>query len=111
MLIRYPDFTRGKDLNETPEVGYACAASRGAASAEDPASCVRGAISRVLRSAGHTVIENDIADYGRGQDSAPDFLHFKPAQAGVAGTLISNPSIVPADGALLLKRRDQCRRF
>ena len=83
MLIRHPDSARGNDLYETPEV-----ATLALLRAEplpptilEPA-CGRGAISKVLRSAGHTVIENDIVDYGQGQDSVQDFLNFKPAQAG-----------------------------
>ena len=66
MLIRHPDSARGNDLYETPEV-----ATLALLRVEplprtilEPA-CGRGAISKVLRSAGHRVIENDIVDYGR----------------------------------------------
>ena len=54
-------------------------------------ACGRGAISKVLRSAGHTVIENDIVDYGQGQDSVKDFLDLKPAWADEIDAVVTNP--------------------
>ena len=63
------------DLYETPEVATLSllAVEPLPPTILEPA-CGRGAISRVLRRAGHTVIENDIVDYGQGQDSVQDFL-------------------------------------
>ena len=83
MLIRHPDSARGNDLYETPEVATLAllAVEPLPPTILEPA-CGRGAISKVLRSAGHTVIENDIVDYGQGQDSVQDFLDLKPAGAG-----------------------------
>ena len=43
------------------------------------------------RSAGHTVIENDIVDYGQGQDSVQDFLDLKPAWADEIDAVVTNP--------------------
>jgi excisionase family DNA binding protein len=90
--IRHPDSTRDNDRCETPEV-----ATLSLLAVEplpprilDPA-CGRGGISQVLRSAGHTVIENDIVDYGQGQDSVQDFLNLKPAQAGEIDAVVTNP--------------------
>ena len=54
-------------------------------------ACGRGAISKVLRSAGHTVIENDIVDYGQGQDSVKDFLDLEPAWADEIDAVVTNP--------------------
>src|ERR1700682_2591439 len=92
MLIRHSDSARGNDLYETPEV-----ATLSLLVVEplppiilEPA-CGRGAISKVLRSAGHTVIENDIVDYGLGQNSVQDFLNFKPAPAAEIDAVVTNP--------------------
>ena len=92
MLIRHADSARGNDIYETPEV-----ATLALLSAEllpptilEPA-CGRGAISKVPRSAGHTVIENDIVDYGLGRDSVQDFLNLKPAWAGGIDAVVTNP--------------------
>ena len=92
MLIRHPDFERGHDLYETPE-----AATLALLAVEplpptilEPA-CGRGAISKVLRGAGHTVLENDIVDYGQGQRSVQDFLTFTPAQADKIDAVVTNP--------------------
>ena len=92
MLIRHPDSVRGYDLYETPEVATL------ALLAVEPLplrilepACGRGAISKVLRSAGHTVFENDIVDYGQGQDSVQDFLNFKPAWANEIDAVVTNP--------------------
>ena len=81
MLIRHPNSARGNDLYETPEVATLALlrAESLPRTILEPA-CGRGAISKVLRSAGHTVLENDIDDYGLGQDSVQDFLNFKPAE-------------------------------
>jgi hypothetical protein len=92
MLIRHPNSARGNDLYETPD-----AATLALLDVEplpptilEPA-CGRGAISKVLRRAGHTVIENDIVDYGLGQDSVQDFLHFKPGPAAEIDAVVTNP--------------------
>ena len=37
------------------------------------------------------VVENDIVDYGLGQDSVQDFLNFKAAQAGEIDAVVTNP--------------------
>ena len=78
MLIRHPDSVRGNDLYETPAVATLSllAVEPLPPTVLEPA-CGRGAISKVLRTAGHTVIENDIVDYGHGQDCVQDFLDFK----------------------------------
>jgi hypothetical protein len=92
MLIRHPNFVRGHDLYETPEVAtlaLLCAEPLPPTILEP--ACGRGAISKVLRSAGHTVIENDIVDYGLGQDSVQDFLNFKSAGAGEIDAVVTNP--------------------
>jgi hypothetical protein len=83
MLIRHPDSARGNDLYETLEVATLSllAVEPLPPTILEPA-CGRGAIGKVLRSAGHTVIENDIVDYRQGQDSVQDFLNFELAQAG-----------------------------
>jgi hypothetical protein len=92
MLIRHPDSARGNDLYETPE-----AATLALLAVEplpptilEPA-CGRGAISKVLRRAGHTVLENDIVDYGLGQASVQDFLNFRPAPAAKIDAVVTNP--------------------
>jgi hypothetical protein len=92
MLIRHPNFARGNDLYETPGVATL------ALLAVEPLpprilepACGRGAISKVLRSAGHTVFENDIVDYGQGQDSVQDFLNFKPAWVNEIDAVVTNP--------------------
>lgn len=92
MLIRHPVSARANDLYETPEV-----ATLSLLAVEplpprilEPA-CGRGAITRVLRGAGHIVIENDIVDYGQGQDSVHDFLDLKPAKVGEIDAVVTNP--------------------
>jgi len=91
MLIRHPDSARGSDLYETPE-----GATLALLSAEplpptiQKPACGRGANSKVLRSAGHSVVENDI-DCGLVQDSVQDFLNFKPARAGEIDAIVTNP--------------------
>jgi hypothetical protein len=92
MLIRHPDSARGNDLYETPEVATLAllAVELLPPTILEPASG-RGAITKVLRRAGRTVIENDIVDYGRGQDSVQDFLHLKPAWADGIDAIVTNP--------------------
>jgi hypothetical protein len=92
MLIRHPDSGRGNDLYETAE-----AATLALLAVEplpptilEPA-CGRGAISKVLRRAGHTVLENDIVDYGLGQDGVQDFLNFKPGPTAEIDAVVTNP--------------------
>jgi|tagenome__1003787_1003787.scaffolds.fasta_scaffold19926686_1 hypothetical protein len=92
MLIRHPDAARGNDLYETPEVAtLALLAAEPLPSTILEPACGRGAISKVLRGAGHTVIENDIVDYGQGQDSVQDFLHVKPDWASEIEAIVTNP--------------------
>ena len=92
MLIRHPDSVRGNDLYETPEVATL------ALLAVEPLPPMilepaydSGAISKVLRRAGQKVLENDIVDYGLGQDSVQDFLDFKPAPATEIDAIVTNP--------------------
>jgi hypothetical protein len=90
MLIRHPHSARGSDLYETPEMAtLALLAVEPLPQRILEPACGRGAITRVLRSAGHTVLENDIVDYGQGQDSVRDFLKFKPA--GEIDAVVTNP--------------------
>ena len=92
MLIRHPDSARGNDLYETPEVATLSLLAHEPLPPTilEPA-CGRGAISKVLRRAGHTVLENDIVDYGQGQDSVQDFLNFEPVQTGRIDAVVTNP--------------------
>ena len=92
MLIRHPNSARGNDLYETPEEATL------ALLAVEPLpprilepACGPGAISKVLRSAGHTVIENDIVDYGQGQHSVQDFLNFTPTLIDEIDGIVTNP--------------------
>jgi hypothetical protein len=92
MLIRHADSARGNDLYETPE-----AATLALLAVEplpptilEPA-CGRGAISKVLRGAGHTVLDNDIFDYSQGQCGVQDFLTFAPAQVDKIDAVVTNP--------------------
>jgi hypothetical protein len=93
MLIRHDEASRGHDLYETPEV-----ATRALLRAEalprtiwEPA-CGRGAITRVLRDAGHRVIATDLIDYhSRDQDHAGrDFLLEREPPHGVE-MIVTNP--------------------
>jgi hypothetical protein len=92
MLIRHPDSARGNDLYESPEVATLSllAVEPLPPTILEPA-CGRGAISKVLRRAGHTVIENDVVDYRRGQNSVQDFLDLKPAWADEIDAVVTNP--------------------
>ena len=38
-----------------------------------------------------SVFENDIIDYGRGQDSVQDFLDFSPARPPEIDAIVTNP--------------------
>ncbi len=97
MLIRHPDSARGNDLYETPEVATLAlmAAEPLPPTILEPA-CGRGAISKVLRRAGHMVLENDLYlfDYhspGPGLCRSQDFLNFKPAWADKIDAIVTNP--------------------
>ena len=92
MLIRHPDSARGNDLYETPEAATfsLLAVEQLPLTILEPA-CGRGAISKVLRRAGHRVLENDIVDYGLGQDSVQDFLNFKPVPVAQFDAIVTNP--------------------
>ena len=89
MLIRHANSVRGNDLYETPAVATLSllAVEPLPPTVLEPA-CGRGAISKVLRTAGHTVIENDIVDYGHGQDCVQDFLDLR--SAGIEA-IVTNP--------------------
>jgi hypothetical protein len=92
MLIRHPDSERGYDLYETPEVvTLALLAVEPLPPRILEPACGRGAISKVLRGAGHTVLENDIVDYGQGQDSVQNFLDLRSAQVGEIDAVVTNP--------------------
>jgi hypothetical protein len=92
MLIRHPDSARGTDLYETPEAAtLALLAVEPLPQTILEPACGRGAISKVLRGAGHTILENDIVDYGLGQDSVQDFLNFNPAPTAEIGAVVTNP--------------------
>jgi hypothetical protein len=45
----------------------------------------------VLRRAGHAVLENDIVDYGLGQDSVQDFLNYKLVPTAGIDAIVTNP--------------------
>ena len=45
----------------------------------------------MLRGAGHTVIENDIVDYGQDQDSVQDFLDFERGPDRRIDAVVTNP--------------------
>ena len=106
MLIRHPNSARGNDLYETPEVATLSllALEPLPPTILEPA-CGRGAISKVLRRAGHTVLENDIVDYGQGQDSVQDFLNFEPVQTD-RDRCHRHESTVPAGAAIRPTRPD-----
>ena len=93
MLIRHPDFARGNDLYETPEVAT-LALLRAVALPRmiwEPA-CGPGAIVRVLRAAGHRVIATDLVEY-RSPDQdhgGRDFLLERKTPDGVE-MIITNP--------------------
>lgn len=89
-LIKHRLRDRGEDLYETPPE-----ATKALLSVErlngriwEPA-CGRGAISEVLRAAGHEVYSSDLVSYGYG-DSGIDFLLEFKAPPGVT-TILSNP--------------------
>src|SRR4051812_29626794 len=92
MLIRHPNSARGNDLYETPtEATLALLAVEPLPATILEPACGRGAISIVLRRAGHTVIENDIVDYGLGQNSVQYFLKFKLASTTEIDAVVTNP--------------------
>jgi len=92
MLIRHPNSARGNDLYETPEVATLAllAVEPLPPKILEPA-CGRSAISKVLRAAGHTVIENDIVDYGLSQDRVQDFLEITPGEIDGIDGVVTNP--------------------
>jgi hypothetical protein len=96
----HPYAERGHDLYETP-AGAVRALLRVLRLDEgtiwEPA-CGRGAIVRVLRDAGHTVIASDIVKYDRsvGVDFLADFLTVDRAPEGVI-TVLTNPPYMKAD--------------
>ena len=74
MLIRHPNSARGNDLYETPEVATLAllAVEPLPPTILEPA-CGRGAISKVLRSAGHTVIETTSSTTARARTACRIF--------------------------------------
>jgi hypothetical protein len=92
MLIRHPNSARGNDIYETPEVATLAllAVEPLPPTILEPA-CGRSAISKVLRGAGHTVIENDIIDYGLGQDRVQDFLEITRGEIDGIDGVVTNP--------------------
>jgi hypothetical protein len=82
---------RGHDMYETPEcaVEALLRAEQLPLHIWEPAAG-RGAIARVLRDRGHTVITSDINDYGFPLDFQRDFLTETAAPAGVEA-IVTNP--------------------
>lgn len=72
---RHPQDERGNDLYETPNVAVEALmrVERLPQTIWEPAAG-RGAIVRVLRDAGHTIIASDLVDYGFPLDFVGDFL-------------------------------------
>ena len=98
--IAHPQSDRGNDLYETPP-----AATRALLKVEalpqiiwEPASG-RGAICKVLREFGHSVIASDITQYDFGLDFVSDFLAQKKTPPGCE-TILTNP---PYQRAILNK--------
>jgi hypothetical protein len=95
----HPYAERGLDLYETPApaVRALLRVQRFEGTIWEPA-CGRGAIVRVLRDAGHTVIASDIVKYDRsvGVDFLADFLTVDRAPDGVS-TVLTNPPFMFAD--------------
>jgi hypothetical protein len=93
MLIRHPEYVRGNDLYETPEVATLALlrAQPLPRTIWEPA-CGPGAIARVLRAAGHRVIATDLIDYrSPDQDHAGrDFLLERKLPEG-ADAILTNP--------------------
>lgn len=83
---------RGDDLYETPECAISALLSAEALPRQiwEPA-CGPGAIVRVLRNAGHSVIATDLVDYGLDNSgSGIDFLMERTLPDGV-GAIVTNP--------------------
>lgn len=101
MAHRHALRDRGDDLYETPEVAtealIAHAAVPGPPGLIWEPACGRGAISKVLRRHGRTVIESDLVDYKQPCALAGvDFLMETRAPAG-ASTIVTNPPYKLAD--------------
>ena len=91
MAYRHPHSERGHDLYETPE----CATKALLANVRLPRkiwepACGRGAISRVLKDAGHEVYSSDLIDYGYGDKAGLNFLDIGKFQHR-AGAIVTNP--------------------
>ena len=89
---RHPYSARGNDLYETPEVAtLALLAVEQLPPTILEAACGRGAISRVLRRAGHTVIENDIVAYGPARTACRIFWTSRPPGPNEIDAVVTNP--------------------
>jgi hypothetical protein len=88
---RHSHAERGLDLYETPEsaVEALLHAETLPLTVWEPA-CGRGAIVRVLRARGHTVVTSDITDYGFPLDFVADFLTTVLPPKG-CGAIVTNP--------------------
>ena len=88
---RHSQAERGLDLYETPEsaVEALLHAETLPLTVWEPA-CGRGAIVRMLRARGHTVVTSDIADYGFPLDFVADFLTTVLPPKG-CGAIVTNP--------------------
>jgi hypothetical protein len=97
-VAMHPYSERGLDLYETPEPAIRALLDveqlRGAI--WEPA-CGPGAIVRVLRERGHSVVATDLIDYGCPDSTGGiDFLKQQSAPAGV-GTIFTNPPFMHAN--------------
>ena len=88
---RHSHIERGLDLYETPESAVVALLRVETLPLRiwEPAAG-RGAIARVLRARGHTVIASDVADYGFPLDFASDFLTTTLPPKG-CGAIVTNP--------------------
>ena len=88
---RHSHAERGLDLYETPESAVEALLHAEALplTVWEPA-CGRGAIVRMLRARGHTVVTSDITDYGFPLDLVADFLTTVLPPKG-CGAIVANP--------------------
>jgi hypothetical protein len=92
---RHPHSERGDDLYETPDVAVSALlmCEKLPPRVWEPA-CGRGAIVRVLESAGHEVVASDIRDYGVRGQVVQDFFEFTDPETRC---IITNPPFMHAD--------------
>jgi hypothetical protein len=88
---QYRHAERGADLYETPAIAVEALlhAETLPLTVWEPA-CGRGAIVRMLRAHGHTVVTSDITDYGFPLDFVADFLTTVLPPKG-CGAIVTNP--------------------